>query len=115
MSRSNIELPTYLNAISMAADKNGDSIDVRHQVKGLFQATWSGADQTDATVKAQESNDGSNWTDISGATATLNAASGTKVVRMTRDNILGAYVRIVFDNGTCGAGSLTVKYFFQGA
>lgn len=115
MSRSNKEDPAYLSAISMATDKSGAAIDTRHQVKGLFQVTWSGADQVDATVKAQESNDGSNWTDISGKTATLDAASGSKTVRLAPADLLGAYVRLVFDNGTCAAGTLTVKYFFQGA
>jgi hypothetical protein len=110
-----IEDPKYFSAVSMAADKDGAAIEVRHQEKGLFQIGWADADQIDATVKIQESVDGTGWVDISGATATLDAASGTKAIRMPRDNVVGSYVRAVFSNGTCAAGTVTVKYFFQGA
>lgn len=71
-----------------------------------MQVTWTGFSTTDATVKLQSSNDGSNWIDVTDSTITLNAASGT--LNVVAAYAASQYVRVVFAKGTNAAGTFGV-------
>jgi hypothetical protein len=101
-------------AQSLAEDVNGEAIDVRNCSSGSMFLVWASAAATDAVVKLQESNDGTNWKDIASQTVTIAAPTGTHVFKLTRDVLLCAYVRPVIIDNTESAGSASLKYLFKG-
>jgi hypothetical protein len=98
----------------MAANKDGDAIDVRGALAGIVHLAWTGASATDATVKVQESGDGTNWKDVASASATVGAASGSAIIKLTSDVLLSPWLRAVFTKNTETTGTVTVGYFFKG-
>ena len=71
-----------------------------------MQVTWTGFSTTDATVKLQSSNDGSNWIDVTDSTITLNAASGT--LNVVAAYAASQYVRVAFTKNANAAGTFGV-------
>jgi hypothetical protein len=110
---SNIEA-THLDAISLAANLNGDAVEVRNCNSGAMVLVWSGASATDAVVKLQESMDQTTWVDIATQTKTLNAASGSNVFKLTMDVLKLPYIRAVLAKNSETTGTATIKYLFKG-
>jgi hypothetical protein len=52
----------YIDEAALAATKNGDTIDIRHQMGLSAQIIWTATTAT-FSVKLQTSNDGENWVD----------------------------------------------------
>lgn len=104
----------YVSGQSLAADANLAALDVRNQSRGCFLVTWSGASATDATVKLQESADGTNWDDITSMSVTIAAASGHKVFKLKADDLLLPLVRAVVTNNSETTGTCTIRYFLKG-
>ncbi len=113
MGYSNKE-DTYWDAVSLAANLNGDAIETRNVCRGEVQLVWTGASATDAVVKLQESVDGTTWFDISTMSKTISAASGSNLFKLTFDILLSAYVRAVLTKNSETAGTATIKYLFKG-
>jgi hypothetical protein len=114
MGYANIENQKYWDAISLAANLNGDEIEVRNVSSGLLSLTWTGAAASDAVVKLQQSVDKTTWHDITGMTKTIGAASGSYAFEMKRDLLLGCYVRAVLTKNSETTGTATIKAFFKG-
>lgn len=114
MAHANKEAQKYFDATDLSADLDGDAVDVREQDSGGFFMTWSGASATDAVVKAQESGDKTNWQDISSASVTIGAASGTDFIKLTADVLQLPYVRLVIVHNSESSGTVTAGYFFKG-
>ena len=114
MAHANKEAPKYLNAVGLDADSNGVTVDVREQDSGCFFVSWSGASETDAVVKAQESGDGTNWKDISSASITIGAATGSDIYKLTADVLQAPYFRLVIVANSETSGTVTGGYFFKG-
>lgn len=101
-----------LDAYTLSANKDTDALDVRHADRGAIVLVWSAAAATDAVVKLQESMDKTTWFDISGATQTLSAASGSKKFSLASVEL--PYVRAVLTKNTETAAVVTLKHFFKG-
>lgn len=101
-----------IESFTLSADRLSDKIDVQNCAKGSIAMTWSGALATDAVVKVQESNDGSTWFDISGATVTLAAATGSKKFAIDPDML---FIRINGTKNTESAAVCVFKTFFRGS
>lgn len=114
MAYSNKE-GVHWTAQSLAEDTNGEAIDVRNVSSGSLVLVWADAAATDAVVKLQESNDGTNWKDITSQTVTIAAAAGSHVFKLTSDVLLCALIRPVVVDNAESAGTASLKYFFKGA
>ena len=114
MSYSNKE-ETYWSAVSLAANKDGDSIESRNCACGEIQGVWSGATATDAIYKLQESVDGTTWFDVSSMSKTVGAASGTSLWKLTMDILLSPYLRVVLAKNSESTGTVTIKFYLRGA
>ncbi len=113
MGYSNKE-EVYWSAVSLAANKDGDAIEARNVSSGAVAIVWAGASATDAVVKLQESVDGTTWFDISSMTKTVGAASGSGLLKLTRDILLSPYIRAVLTKNSESTGTVTVRYFLKG-
>jgi len=113
MAGSNKEVVGYWSAVSLAANKTGDSVELRHVSSGTVEVVWADATATDAVVKLQESVNGA-WFDIASQTVTISAATGTKLFKLTRDILLSPMIRAVLTKNTETTGTVTISYFFKG-
>lgn len=113
MGYANVE-KSYWASQSLAADLEGESIDVRSIRAGVFSLEWSDAAATDAVVKLQESADGTNWHDIASQTKTIDDADGVHLFKLTADVLLSPWVRAVIDHGAETDAVATMKYFLKG-
>lgn len=76
-----------------------------------FQLNATSLDAADGSIKIQDSLDGTNFSDITGASITV--ASGTSV-NMIRDTAFtGKYIRAVWTKGSNTAGTLQGLLFFK--
>jgi hypothetical protein len=114
MGYSNKE-ETYWSAVSLAANLNGDVIETRNVQTGCLQLVWAGASAADAVIKLQESVDGATWFDIATMTQTINAASGSKLFKLTLDILLAANIRAVLTKNSETTGTATLKFNLRGA
>ena len=112
MAYSNLEERGGISGLSMAADANGTPLDARGVVRGSVQYVWSGASATNATIKLQQSNNGTNWHDISGSSVTVAAASGAGLVEMS--GITTALIRAVFTRNAETTGTITAHFMLKG-
>lgn len=117
MAYSNKEEPAYWVEKPLAEDYSSvnDWIDVRTVSSGSFYLTWVDAAATDAVVKCQETHDKTDTTgfDISGATVTIGAATGTGLIKLSA--IDSPYIRLVIVDNAESAGTVNARYFFKGA
>lgn len=72
------------------------------------QVNATGLNTADSVVKLQDSIDGTNFIDITGATLTLSSGSSNNMFRVT--NLIGRKIKVVFTKGTNSAGTLDVHY-----
>lgn len=91
---------------------NGATIDVFAVCKttAALQVIAAGLSHADATMKVQESNDGTNWVDVSGATITLASGASSPVLAWTPRC---RYARTVYTKGANTAGTYTSKIFYR--
>lgn len=113
MGYANLE-GTYWSDVSLAANLNGDAIDVRCCGSGALALVWTGASATDAVVKLQESMDQATWFDIATQTKTVGAAAGTNLFKLTKDVMKCPYIRAVLTKNTETTGTATIKFLFKG-
>jgi hypothetical protein len=64
----------------------------------------AGLNAANGAVKLQESNDGANWVDIAGATATLASGTSSNMLKVTAHT--GIYIRVVYTKGSNSAGTI---------
>lgn len=96
------------------ASFNTDALEVRELSSGCAFVSWSAAAATDATVKLQAAMTVSGpWEDISGATKTIGAATGTG--RLALSDVGFPYLRAVGTVGSETAALVTIRYYFKGA
>jgi hypothetical protein len=93
---------------SAAASFNSSAIDTIGYQYLSVQINATSLSAADGIVKLQDSNDGTNWTDITGATLTLAAGSSPNMIRDTANT--GRYIRAVWTFGTNASGTLQMIY-----
>lgn len=114
MAYQNKEQRNYLDAFSLAEDANGDWIEARNVSSGSFAIVWTGASATDAVVKVQQSHDKTTVFDISGASATIGAASGSSLIELLATEISCPWIRLAVVDNTESTGTVTAHYFLKG-
>jgi hypothetical protein len=76
-----------------------------------FDVVTTGFNQADATIKIQQSVDGTNWVDVENGSISL--GSGANNYAMVITNVCHKYFRTVFAHGTNSAGTITSKLTFN--
>jgi hypothetical protein len=94
------------------ANANGDSIETFLLAKSTatLQFIATSLSHADGTVKLQESNDGTNWVDVSGASLTLAAGSSCPVLSFTPRC---RYNRFVYTKNSNSSGTYTSKIYYR--
>lgn len=92
-------------ARSLGASFNGNSFNVTGFHDLAVSSVISGASTLNGVLKLQGSVDGTNWADVSGATATL-TADGTTIYSVANNSY--QFVRLVWTR-TTGSGTLDSK------
>jgi len=62
-------------------------------------------------IKLQDSNDGSNWNDITGATITVASGTSSNIIRYTA--FTGKYIRANWAKGSNTAGTIAALFQFK--
>lgn len=98
-----------LDDVSAASNQTSSGVDMGDDTKNSsFQANWSSLTGTiDGTIKVQCSNDGSNWTDKTGATMTLSGDSGSNIISLN-GVVTELKCRAVYTKNNITGGSITV-------
>ena len=102
---------TAIDSSAVTADENSATLDF------AFMETWSAhivwtSTTAAATIKIQESNDGTNWVDISGASQAISNNSGNTMLSSVD---LGAqYLRVLVDHTSGTVTTLNVKVVGKG-
>ena len=65
----------------------------------------------DGVIKLQDSNDGSNWNDITGATITVASGTSSNMIRYTA--FTGEYVRANWAAGSNASGTIAGTFVFK--
>lgn len=96
------------NGGDMSSDFDGASVKVERALHlSVIAVVSSSSGLSSASVKLQESNDGTNWVDISGASENLTADGAVLVERLS--NFSSAYIRAVYATSG-GSGNLDLQY-----
>ena len=90
----NFTSTAFYNEVIMA---NSDTLSLQFIAASL--------DQADGVIKLQDSNDNSNWNDISGATITVASGTSSNMIRYT--SFASAFIRCVWTKGTNTTGTIT--------
>ena len=99
---------TIIDSATVTADENSASIDMKNHRTWSCQLVWTSTTAA-GTVKMQESNDGTNWEDISGASQAISNDSGSTMFKST-DAFQAKYIRALVD---FTSGSITtVQCYF---
>lgn len=102
-------------ASAATANINGTAEDLLNhgsrKEKVAVQVVATGLNSADSVMKLQESNDGTNWADISGATATLASGASAPLIKATA--LVCRYIRAVYTKNTNSAGTVSAIAFFQ--
>ena len=93
---------TLANAVSMAASSNSQAAILDHVNDVCIQCIYTGSPV--GSLKAQASNNGTDWSDVTGSTVAVSAADNT-VYNFA--NVAYIKLRIVYTR-TSGTGSLTI-------
>lgn len=93
-----------VSAGSLGADYTSPSVDLTVYYGASLQAVWTGG-SANGTLSLQVSNDGVNWSDLTGSDIAVSGA-GNFTWDLTQTNV--AYVRIIFAY-TSGTGSLSIQ------
>jgi len=101
----------FADAIDADTSVNSSNVVVSNHDLGHVSLHWSGASHTDATMKLQRSNDGTNWVDVPSSSMTLGAAAGTDDIAL--DNIGFAFIRSVYVKGSNTSGSVSLLFVFK--
>ncbi len=86
---------------------NTDYIDMTLFQLAYIQILTAGLNASDGVFKLQDSNDGTNWHDIAGATVTVLSGAPSHVIRVTTPIVAG-YMRGVWTKNTVSAGTINV-------
>lgn len=78
--------------ISTAATNSTNSIDLGAYRIGSVQCKWDSVNGTQPVFKLQVSNNGANWDDVSGASTTTTATSGSSTFLI--DPLISRYARV---------------------
>lgn len=76
-----------------------------------LQFVATGIDAADGVIKLQDSNDGSNWNDITGATITVAAGTSSNMIRYTA--FTGKHIRANWAKGSNAAGTIAAVFTFK--
>lgn len=76
-----------------------------------LQFVATGIDAADGVIKLQDSNDGTNWNDITGATITVAAGTSSNMIRYTA--FTGKYIRTNWAKGSNSAGTIAAVFQFK--
>ncbi len=86
---------TIINSSAVVADENSASIEMINHKRWSCQLVWTSTTAV-GTVKMQESNDGTNWEDISGASQAISNDNGSVMFKST-DEFAPRYIRALVD------------------
>jgi hypothetical protein len=76
-----------------------------------LQFIATGLDASDGVIKLQDSNDGTNWNDISGATITVAIGTSSNMIRYTA--FTGEYIRANWAKGANTTGTISAIFVFK--
>lgn len=94
-----------------AANKNGTTIDGSGFKYASFQLNGTSLSAADGVFKLQDSNDGTNWNDITGATITVQSGTTTNMIRYTAN--CGRFIRPVWTANSNVSGTIQVIATFK--
>lgn len=106
MNSQPIQLLYPAAGTSLGASGNSSAGNISQVIGYSIQAVWSAGSTPVGVLKLQSSNDGSNWNDISGATANVSGDTGSAMF-----NVTDAYynqVRLVYTR-TSGSGTINAS------
>lgn len=92
---------------SANANINTEAMDVNLYQFAYVQILTASLNASDGVFKLQDSNDGTNWHDIAGATVTVLSAAPSHIIRVTTP-IVATYLRGVWTKNTVNAGTINV-------
>lgn len=111
--RTAVNLQPSWSSTAMTADRSTASFSMEHMIGVSCQTVWSGGATPVGNIKLQASNDGTNWSDVSGATSAVGANSGVGFFNF--DGAHFRYGRVYFaftsGNGTLSKPVCTLKGF----
>lgn len=100
-------------SISSSGDMSGNitssTVNLDFHIMASIQAVWTGTPT--GTIKLQQSNDASNWTDISGASQATGGAAGSVCFNLNLAPM--KYVQLVYTR-TSGSGTLNATVEAKG-
>ena len=76
-----------------------------------FQLVASTLDASDGVIKLQDSLDGLNWNDITGATLTVSSGSSSNMIRYTA--FTGMFIRAVWTKNSITTGTILGNFLFK--
>lgn len=100
-----------LNGASGAANQTSAGFGHMRYKYMSVQFVATGLDAADGVIKLQDSNDGTNWNDITGATITVATGTSTNMLRYTA--FTADKVRVVWTKNSNTTGTITVTAIFK--
>jgi len=91
---------------------DASKVDVGFHTHGSCQVSWAGLAGTGA-LKLQESNNGTTWDDIAGATISVTGATGHGTIRLA-NNIVTKFIKVNYAHGTVSAGTVSANFHAKG-
>lgn len=94
-----------VNTGSLAATFSSSAVEIGIHPWVCGQVVWSAGATPVGNMDLQESNDGTNWANIAGATAAISGASGSSMLNPTSVVSRSRYVRFTYTR-TSGSGTV---------
>ena len=76
-----------------------------------FQFNATSLNAADGVIKLQDSLDGTNWNDITGATITVATGTSTNMIRYTA--FTGSFIKAVWTKNSVSAGTISGNFLFK--
>lgn len=99
-----------LTSQSMTGSFQSEAEEIRTNWSISMQVVWSGGGAPVGTADIQESNDGTNWHNIAGATNAISGNSGAVMLKPTRTDIAARYIRFSY---TVTSGTASANVFMS--
>lgn len=102
---------TLLSSASAASNQTSTAFGEARYKYLSVQFVATGLDAADGIIKLQDSNDGTNFNDISGATITVAAGTSSNMIRYTA--FTAEKIRVVWTKGSNTTGTISVIAIFK--
>lgn len=94
---------------SMGSDFTSSSIDAINYSRGVFRATWTGADQEDATFVIEVSSDNTNWSQV-GESGTAIGADSAETQHWQVLEFPARYMRMAYTANSVTTGTFDLTF-----